>query len=341
MKNKPKVLFICKERNDSYGPSFGLINSCKFICNALHKHHIESEVITVIDNNCIDREVTKYKPTHVFIEALWVVPSKFEVLCKLHPKVSWYVRVHSKIPFIANEGMAIEWLRGYHEVSKKFKNLHISANNVDIIDNFKHAYGISVSYHPNIYSPPDYGLHGNPNPIPIENQKIIDIGCFGAIRPLKNQLIQAMAAISFGNEIGKKVRFHINANRVELKGDAVLKNLEHSFANTPHELVKHPWKNHKDFIILARTMDLGMQVSLSETFNIVAADFVWNNVPVVGSDEIDWLSFLYKANPTDLHSILSKLRTAYYGKSLGLQKLNKWNLEKYNEEATKVWLNGL
>jgi len=332
--HKKRVLFICKKRNDTYGPSFGLINSCKFICNALEKHGIVCSVETVIDNNCIDKAVRNFKPDHVFIEALWVVPAKFEVLLKIYKNIQWYVRVHSKIPFIANEGMAIEWLRGYHEVSEKYSNLHLSANNVDIVDTFKHVYGIPVSYHPNIYCPPDYGYE----PITKFNTKILDVGCFGAVRPMKNQLIQAMAAMAFGNEIQKKVRFHVNCDRIEQHGDPVMKNLESTFANTRHELVKHPWLNHEDFIKTVRKMDIGMQVSFSETFNIVAADFVWNNVPVIGSPEISWLSHLYKAEPTDFHQILNRLSMAYYGGKANIQSVNKSKLDSYNKEALKVWL---
>src|SRR5580698_6050865 len=116
MKNEKRILFICKIRNDFYGPSFGLINSCRFISNALQKNGIDSKVVSVNDNNDIDREVHNYRPTHVFIEALWVVPDKFQELIPLHPDVEWYVRIHSKIPFLANEGMAVEWLKKYYEL---------------------------------------------------------------------------------------------------------------------------------------------------------------------------------------------------------------------------------
>ena len=81
-----RLLFICKLRSGFYGPSFGLINSCKFVANALAKYGIEAKVVTVVDNNSIDREIHQYKPTHVFIEALWVVPSKFKELIPLHPR---------------------------------------------------------------------------------------------------------------------------------------------------------------------------------------------------------------------------------------------------------------
>ena len=106
-----KILFICKQRHDRYGVSYGLLNSCKFLCNMLNELGIRAKVISVVDNNCIDKEVHQYKPTHVFIEALWVVPDKFKVLIPLHPSVKWYVRTHSNTLFLSNEGVAMQWIR--------------------------------------------------------------------------------------------------------------------------------------------------------------------------------------------------------------------------------------
>ena len=83
---KKKILFICKKRNTSYDPtgiSYGLLNSCRFVGEALESefgHLIDFNVVVVNDNNDIEREVVTHKPTHVIIEALWVVPSKFEIL---------------------------------------------------------------------------------------------------------------------------------------------------------------------------------------------------------------------------------------------------------------------
>jgi len=335
----PRVLFICKIRSNFYGPSFGLINSCRFIENALEQNGIDAKVVSVVDNNDIDREIHKFKPTHVFIEALWVVPSKFEELIPLHPKIKWFVRIHSKIPFLANEGMAMEWLREYDELSKIYPQLSIAANNLEIIEAFKSAYNIKVAYYPNIYYPPDYddlvnvGCDGD--------RHHINVGCFGAIRPMKNHLNQALAAITFGNKLNKKIHFHINSDRCELKGDAVLRNLIYAFKDTPHKLILHPWMDHREFIRVVMNTDVGMQVSLSETFNIVAADLAWNNIAVIGSDEIDWLDRKYKADPNSVEDMADKLRFAYKGKDHDIQKVNKENILKYNKRATKVWLESL
>jgi len=366
----PRVLFICKIRSNFYGPSFGLINSCRFIENALEQNGIDCKVVSVVDNSDIDREVHKFKPTHVFIEALWVVPSKFEELIPLHPKIKWLVRIHSKIPFLANEGMAMNWLREYDELSKVYPQLNIAANSTEIIESFKAAYGIKIGHYPNIYYPPDYddievsgdcdyGCHGehtnghgkgkkdidhsdngHHHPHPPEKQHI-NIGCFGAIRPMKNHLNQALAAIAFGNKLGKKIHFHINSDRCETGGDPVLKNLVYAFKDTPHKLVFHPWMDHHDFIRVVMNTDVGMQVSLSETFNIVAADLAWNNIPVIGSDEVAWLDRKYKADPNSAEDMADKLRFAYKGKDHNIQQVNKDNILKYNKRATKIWLDSL
>ena len=149
----PKVLFICKQRPARYGASYGLLNSCRFLCNALHSMGAEAKLVEVVDNNSIDREVHRFKPTHVFIEALWVVPEKFDVLIPLHPNVEWHVRLHSNTPFIANEGMAMEWIIKYAELQKKFPQFHISVNSLKMADELRQSLGIPTVYSPNIYQP--------------------------------------------------------------------------------------------------------------------------------------------------------------------------------------------
>src|SRR5688500_11649943 len=107
-----RILFILKARDAtntygySCGLSTGLLNSATFVQDMLDSNGFTTKLVVVIDNNDIDREVTAFRPTHVIIEALWVVPSKFQILKKLHPSVKWIVRLHSEAPFLANEGIA-------------------------------------------------------------------------------------------------------------------------------------------------------------------------------------------------------------------------------------------
>lgn len=337
--SKQKVLFICKQRPATYGASYGLLNSCRFLCNALIRLGVEAKIVEVIDNNGIDREVHKFKPTHVFIEALWVVPEKFDVLIPLHPRVKWYVRLHSNTSFIANEGVALDWIKKYAKLQEKYHQFKIAPNSMKMVNDLFESLHIVTTFAPNIYVP-HVGEQGYNHHTPKDKKpNTLDIGCFGAIRPLKNHLIQAMAAMTFANELGQKLRFHINSSRIEQKGDNVYKNLKALFDGTPHELVEHGWLLHDSFQNLIQTMDFGLQVSFSETFNIVAADFVHLHVPIVGSQEIEWMSCVYKAKPTDLDNIVMHLWIAKLGKKIGLHSLNTIGLNKYNENATEVWKN--
>lgn len=136
-----KVLFVLK-KNEVYSfqhycrRSSGLWNSVKFIRHALsHLGHREAEQIEVTDNNDIDRAVSKFKPDIVIIEALWVVPEKFDELKSLHPDIDWYVHLHSDIPFLAVEGIAMEWIKGYRK-----RGVGIIANSQNSFDAIEPLY---------------------------------------------------------------------------------------------------------------------------------------------------------------------------------------------------------
>lgn len=336
MKTKNKVLFICKKRK-SYGSgpytqivSSGLLNSAKFVHDMLVKNGIDSTIVEVVDNNCIDREVALYKPTHVIIEALWVVPSKFEILTKLHPNVKWIIRLHSEIPFIANEGIAMEWVFDY----LKYSNVTVSVNSPRAEKDFNYILPEETLFLPNYY-PVIFNLSKNST---IKCEDTINIGCFGAVRPLKNHLIQAIAAIEFANELNKNLKFHINVTRIENNGDPVLKNIRNLFLNSKHELIEHKWLDHNEFVDLISIMDMCLQVSFSETFNIVTADAVNNNVPVVVSPEVQWVSAMFKAIPTSSDDILKKMRFTWMVKNIKLQFINKVLLFLYSKKSERIWL---
>jgi len=330
MHTHKKVLFICKKRNISYGNSFGLYNSARFVSAALNKLHIQSKVVQVNDNNDIDREVSLYKPTHVIIEALWVVPSKFLVLFKLHPKVHWYVRIHSETPFLASEGTATEWLKEYAKLPQR--HFSLAANNFGMIHDIQKTFLVKCLYQPNIYDEIIYKKYEC-----CCDDNIVNIGCFGAIRPLKNQLAQAFAAIEFAEQIDKKLRFHINSGRVEGKGEEVLKNLRSLFPIRNHQLVEHPWLSHDKFLKLVSEMDVGMQVSLTESFNIVTADFISRGVPIVVSSDINWMPYITKANPCDPKSIFRGLKRVWCLRDI-LKYLNIIALKLHNRKARRAWV---
>ncbi len=340
VKKNNRILFILKKREDynsnlhyNLSLSTGLYNSVSFLEKMLKDEGIENKLVVVNDNNDIDREVTAYRPTLVIVEALWVVPEKFYVLSKLHPSVKWMIRIHSNAPFLANEGMAMGWIGKYLDCPnmeiacnefKIFEEIKLFAKHKNIIKN-------NVIYLPNFY-PQEYKIKGFDR-----DKDTVDIGCFGAIRPLKNQLIQAMAAVRFAEHIGKKLRFHINADRIETKGEPVLRNFSEYFQHIPHELVNVGWLDRDHFLEVCAKMDIGMQVSFSETFNFVTADLLSQGVPVVGSDEIHWMSKIYTANPVNSKQIYNILNRIYAWPQLNVW-VNQRLLTQYTNVTRDIWV---
>jgi len=342
-----KILFILKRREDyneikhsPKGLSTGLFNSASFMEQMLNDMGIEAHLEVAIDNNCIDRLVNKHKPTHVIIEALWVVPSKFAILTKLHPGVKWIIRLHSEMPFMAGEGMAMDWIGDY----VTYKNIIIGVNAPRMLDEVRTFLHIKqkwtnaqtierVIYMPNFY-PQEYKRKEYNS-----NKHWVDIACFGAVRPLKNHMVQAVAALKFARENGKQLRFHINVGRIEMKGDPVLNNLRGFFQHLykeGHQLIGHEWRPREEFLELCSQMDIGLQCNFSETFNIVSADLISQGVPVVGSYEIPWATRWFNARPAESTEIANAIERTHILPQVNVW-LNQRNLTKYTNKTRKIW----
>ena len=326
-----RVLFIAKKGQKysgayGYAASSGLLNSATFVVEMLNDRGVDAMFVQVVDNNDIDREVTQHRPDVVIIEALWVTPSKFDVLAQLHPSVQWVIRVHSEVPFLAQEGMAMQWLFGYLNRTSVF----VAFNSLRALHDFTR-----VSWSDKLLYLPNYFLEHKALSRKDKSEDL-HVGCFGAIRPLKNQLLQAMSAIRYADLEHKHLKFHMNTTRVE-GGEEVLKNIRSLFDDSPHVLIEHEWLKHSHFQHLLSRMDFAMCVSLSETFCIVAADAVSLGVPLVCSSEVPWSSKVSQADPTSMDSILD---TMYLVGKLGRASgfMNRRGLRKYNQRSVEVWL---
>lgn len=344
-----KVLFILKKRDQAWGDknpysyggfSSGLYNSATFVKDMLLKNSIEAKLVEVVDNDSIDREVTLFKPNYVIVEAIWVVPSKFEVLTNLHPSVKWIIRNHSDFPFLANEGIVVDWMLRYLNYPTVFISNNLKETNDIFIKlagrPFTRDFSNKIIYLPNYY-PVNFNVPAKK----FEKKDWIDIGCFGAVRPLKNVLNQAVAAIEFGKQINKKIHFHINGGRIENGGEPVLKSIRTLFRHHgQNTLIEHEWMSHDHFLVVCGKMDIGMQVSYSETFNICAADMVQMNTPIVVSKEIRWAANIFKAD-INISSIIDKLKFVWRFKNFPFLNSNRKKLAKYSQKSEKVWLDFL
>lgn len=344
------ALFLLKRREDysqdptysgSYQIATGMWNSAKFVVDALNENGVTAEVEIVIDGNCIDRVCMEHNPSVVFLEGLWVTPAKLEELMGLarHAHRTWIVRVHSEIPFLATEGIAMGWIGDYLKLGVLVAPNAPRAH--DHLRTFAELLGIddldtAMPFLPNCF-PTDYRSF-TAEELDTTNKPEIDVACFGAYRPLKNHLQQAITAMSFANKLGKKLRFHVN-DRKDQGGQSVFKNVDQMFGHLPpdrFELVVHGWEDRSTFLQSMEAIDLLMQDSLSETFNIVAADATWVGRPVLGNKEIPWLYTLW-SDPTDQAAQQKVIETIWNNKAFFVRQ-NRERLRTYAKRSEGIWV---
>ena len=242
---------------------------------------------------------------------------------RMFPDVDVYVHLHSKFPFLGVEHSPVYFIDMCLRHGVKVIFNHRDALNMFPFD--------GCLYLPNVYSSNLF----TPNIKLSYNNNQLHVGCHGSIRHMKNNVVQAAAACRYAKKVGKELYFHVNNTRNDGELNQILPNLEKVLNLHEAKLVRDPWMNHVDFLSHVSSMDIGMQVSLCETFNVVAADYVNAKLPLVVSPEIDWAGDESKANPTDLPDIVQKMHTAMIRKDL--IEANNNCLVEHNIKAVYDW----
>lgn len=331
-----RILFVLKDRfyNQTNSKSYGLSNSAKQVADYLESIGHTCKIVQVIDGNFIDKEIHEFKPNVVIIEALWVTPEKLKELIEIrrYKHIKWIVRIHSNIGFLSAETQALRFVNGYISLHKE--NLFISCNNFEFNQNLSKSMNYNFVYLPNIITIKFAKRKKDSSPY-------MDVGCFGSLRILKNHCYQAMCAMEAADKLNKKLRFHITVDigmNEQNNRYPVLKNLEELFENSKHDLIKHPWLEQKELYRLISKMDIGLQLSYTESFNIIAADFVNQGIPIIVSDSIQWIPNFLKTSTVNFNKTIRKIKTIYIWRfSSILRWLSRRNLLIYNDSAKLKW----
>jgi hypothetical protein len=191
---------------------------------------------------------------------------------------------HSNIGFLQADPSALHILRTGSELEQSAPNFHIGANSSKFKTWWTATYGTRMLLLPNLY-PFDHIRHK-----PIWNGGLLRIGCFCAIRPYKNVLTAAAAALEVGIRLRvSDLEFHISSGRTEGGGSTITNAIHEMYANVPRaKVVADNWASWPSFLQTVGSMDLMLQPSYTESFNMVTADGISRGVATVVGDSIDW-----------------------------------------------------
>jgi hypothetical protein len=208
----------------------------------------------------------------VLVQALWYTADELAALAARWPRIRFVVRLHSQWAFLPIDDRA-------PRLFELADSVGLSGNNPRFVDSFRAAFGRECSYLPNLYP------LGEVAPRDAKNGDALDVGLFGAARLQKHHTSGAMAAAIVGRRLNRPVRLHINTRRNEGAGWQLV----HAIALAAGmEVVEHPWCDWEEFTAVARGMDVGFQLSSTETFNYVTADLASHSVPSVVGEAIEW-----------------------------------------------------
>jgi hypothetical protein len=239
------------------------------------------------------------RPTHIVIGAPWLPTLDLQVLVHSNPDIHFAVCCHSNVGFLQADPLAITNFRQMLSLEQGALNMSAAGNSQRFCDWIVEAYGRPCTWLPNLY------FLESASPVyrrPWAGCSL-NIGSFGAVRPLKNTLNAVAAALQLHNDMHIPVKFHFSVARVEI-GSTVVRAIDAMVKGVPDfHLIKDDWYQWPDFRQIIRRMDILMQVSYSESFNMVTADGAAESIPSVVSDAIDWAPSDWKAEVDDTLSI--------------------------------------
>ncbi len=320
--------FAANKNISHIGLGVSALNTSK----VLSRRGIDVEVWPVNKASDLASRLKDRPATHVVISAPWMPSTDIQTLLTSFPSTRFAVNCHSNVGFLQADSNGVKLVREGMDIEMGSTRFHVAGNSMKFCQWIKAAYNAPCTYLPNLYY-----LESAPPLRPLYSSGTLRIGSFGAIRPLKNFMSSAGAALAIARSLKANLELWVSTGRTEGGGDTVIRSVHAMLDGTPGvKLVQAGWQSWPGFRRTAGSMHLLLQPSYTESFNMVTADGVAEGVPSVVSEAIDWAPDHWKAQTDDVLDI------ARVGRSL----LNDSHavadgyaaLTAHNQQGTASWL---
>lgn len=271
-------------------------------CAELRSRGIWTEVQPLNDAQDLENVLAKTANdpvpiSHVVISAPWIFTALLQGAVSRFPSVQFACTTHSNVGFLGADPTSMRLIREYTDVQRQCSNFSLAANSRRFTGWFLRAYGLTPMYLPNLYH-----LKDSSNQRPAYRGGVLRIGSFGAVRTLKNHTTAAAAALEISRRLGVDTEFWMNSGRIEGGSHAanIIETVKQMFYGIPNATFKQSaWSSWAEFRRVIRSMNLLLQPSHTESFNMVTADGVAEGVPSVVSDAIEWVPEAWTAKGDD------------------------------------------
>jgi glycosyltransferase involved in cell wall biosynthesis len=302
--------------------STGLEVAATTTVEELRRHGIRAEAIGVRHNIDLFYKLRDSEFTHVVICAPWITPLDLEAILKHFPKIQFAVQSHANVGALHGDYRGAGNFRNYIDLTFSYPNLHVAGNSLRFVEWLDLVYDADGLFLPNLY-PAEYRekeIHSGPG---------LDIGLFGAVRNEKNFVTAVAAALAIQKELDAPVTLHMSEG-----GDTTSKNVLNTIRQLAEgvpgfDIWRHRWLPWDKFKNLVARMDLLLQPSYSESFNMITADGIAEGVPSVVSHAITWVPRNWKADSDDALDIarrgIALLSDTIRANAEGLQALRRYN----------------
>ncbi len=239
--------------------------------------------------------------SHVVISAPWVATADLQKLLFDWPDVHFSVVSHSNVGFLQADPGGIQRLREGLDLSLAHHNFTVAGNCEKFATAFSSMYGRDVAWLPNLYDVSTIRAVGQR--VPWQPGAPLRIGVFGAVRPLKNMLTAAAACAELATSLRADVEVWTNAGRNE-GGATVPDAIRQLLQNLPHVTVKQAgWATWPAFRSTVARMNVLINASYTESFNMVTADGIAEGVASAVGEAIDWVPRDWVANADDVSDV--------------------------------------
>ena len=297
----------------------------------LRRHGVVCDAEAVRTADEVVPVVSRYPTvTHVVIEAPWVPTSSLAAIVMRLPAVHWIVRTHSQLAFLQADRRAFENVRQGLKLQEEAPNFSMAANARQLCEFIEVGYRSRCLYLPNLYDHERVDVRRYH-----QVSRRVRAASYGALRPGKNHLTAAGAALLAARELGKDLEFHFNTNRDYIAIGSSIHELLDELPGV--RVVEDPWSDWPSFRHKIAGMDVVFALSHTESFCLTAADAVAEGVPVVASAQIEWIPRGYRVENADSAADAARVARAVVADP-SAARVQHLALEQFVVEGVRTWL---